>query len=61
MRTFMKIAAAAGALLCSVAVTQAQSGQQSSTEAGTSFNRGYSGAYAQYGGHYYHHHHHYRR
>ena len=64
MRTLIKIAAAAGALLCSIAATQAQSNQQASTEAGTSYSQSYSaygGAYARYGGHYYRYHHHYRR
>jgi hypothetical protein len=60
MRTLIKIAAAAGVLFCSAAV--AQSSQQGSTEAGTSYSQGsggYGGAYARYGGHHYHHH--YRR
>ena len=49
MRAFIKIAAVAGALLCSAAAAQAD--QQGSTEAGTSYI--YSDAYAQYGGNYY--------
>jgi hypothetical protein len=62
MHTFIKVAAMAGMLLGSVAIAQAQSSQQGSTEAGTSYSQGgggYGGAYARYGGHHYHHH--YRR
>jgi hypothetical protein len=67
MRNFFKIAAIAGALLGGVTMSQAQSSQQGSTEAGIdnaqnhgAFGGGYAhrGAYAQYRGHYGHHRHH---
>ncbi|HLH89037.1 MAG TPA: hypothetical protein VKX28_11305 [Xanthobacteraceae bacterium] len=64
MRNLIRLAAIAGALLGCVTVSQAQSGQQSSTEAGVgnaqshgAYGYGFGGAYAQYGGHLRHHRH----
>ena len=51
MRTFMKIAAVAGILLCSAVAAQAD--QQTSTEAGSGYSGIYGDGYAQYGGDYY--------
>ena len=49
MRNVIKIAAIAATLLGSIAVAEAQSGQQGSTEAGTSYAQGHGG-YGYYGG-----------
>jgi hypothetical protein len=62
MRNLIKIAAVVGALLGGVTASQAQSGQQLSTEAGVDNAQshggyGYGGAYARYGGHYRYHRH----
>ena len=62
MRSLIRIAAVAGALLGCVTVSQAQTGQQVSTEAGVDNALshgayGYGGSYARYGGHYRHYRH----